>query len=95
MPPKEIFGAREHLDKEEGKGRIEVVGWFTTREAAEKFSAEIPGVFGTPNDLPVAESTLYESAEEHPDYDADKAATRIRIEELKAELSHLRSKLKE
>lgn len=87
----EIYGALEHIDKTEGKGGVRVVGWFTTKQEAERFSAEIPGVFGTPNDLGVTESMLYESADEHPDFNAAEAVRRRRIEQLEAELAELRS----
>lgn len=91
MAPQEIYGAREHLDKTEGKGGTKIVGWFTTKQEAERFNAEIPGVFGGPNDLPVAEGVLYESANEHPDFNEPEAIRRNRIRELEAELEELRS----
>lgn len=91
MAPREIFGAQEHLDKTEGKGGVKVVGWFTTRQEAEIFSAEIEGVFGTRNDLAVAEGMLYDTASEHPDFNEPEAARQRRIRELEAELQELRS----
>jgi len=91
MAPQEIFGAREHIDKNEGKGDIKVVGWFTTRQEAEKLSAELPGVSGARNDLSVEEAVLYETAEEHPDYNEAEAARQRRIRELRAELAALES----
>ncbi len=91
MAPQEIFGAQEHLDKTEGRGGVRVVGWFTTKIEAEKFSAEIPGVFGSRNDLPVVEGVLYESALEHPDFNEPEAARQREIRELEARLAELKA----
>lgn len=92
MAPQEIFGAQEHLDRTEGKGGARVVGWFATKAEAQRFSNELPGVFGARNSLPVIASMLYETANEHPDFNEAEAARRSsRIRELEAELKELRS----
>jgi len=91
MAPQEIFGAQEHIDKTEGRGGAKIVGWFTTRLEAERFSAEIPGVYGTRNTLPIVEGVLYDNAEEHPDFNAPEAIRQNRIRELETELAELRS----
>ena len=91
MPPREVFGAQEHLDKTEGKQGTKVVGWFTDRHEAERVSAELPGVMGGRNTLGVVEATLYDSAEEYPDFDVSEEARNKRIQALEAELAELRS----
>lgn len=91
MAPREIFGAQEHLDKTEGKSGLKIVGWFTTMQEAERLSAEIPGVYGQRNTLPVAKGMLYDTAEEHPDFNPPEAVRQQRIRELEAELDELRA----
>jgi hypothetical protein len=91
MAPEAIFGAQEHNDKQEGRGGARVVGWFATKEEAQRVSDALPGVFGAKNDLPVAESVLYDAAEEYPGFNSAEEARQQRIAELEAELAELRS----
>ncbi len=59
MAPKEIFAAREHRDKNEGKGGSRIIGWFATSEAAQRVSDGLEGVWGTPNDLSLSNQRYY------------------------------------
>jgi hypothetical protein len=91
MVARNIYGALEHLDKTEGRGGSIVAGWFTDKEEAEKFAAELEGVFGTKNELGVTEDVLYDTANEHPGYNEPRARRNREIAELEGRLAVLRA----
>lgn len=62
-----IYAAMENMDKNEGRGPVVPVGFFTSKADAIEANGLVPGVMGGWNDCLPREYILYDSVEEFAD----------------------------
>lgn len=91
----QIWAAREHTDKIEGRTPPRIAGYFMFEEAAKRFHDSLEGIMGQANNAGVVAIMVYASASDHFDWsEEDNEIQRItkEIADLEAQIKELRTR---